>query len=227
MSNIQLIVFDIAGTTVIDKGNVAVAFTEAFKAFNISVPPYEVSKVMGFRKKDAIRLLLEKMQVTTSGDNHELIEKIHDAFTRNIITSYENDAELMPMPYAEQLFGMLKQWGIAIALNTGFTRSVTDTILQRLQWNQSANIDLVVCSDEVPQGRPYPYMIQTIMQQMNVSDSRFVVKVGDTCVDIEEGRNAGCGLVVSVTTGAATRHELELLKPDRIIDSLEELPALI
>jgi len=227
MSNIQLAVFDIAGTTVKDKGNVSVAFMKAFKEYDLEVPKEAVVKVMGFRKKDAIRMLLEKSTTTSPGNNDELIEKIHDAFTRNIISAYETDPELKPMPQAEEIFATLKQRGIKIALNTGFTRAITNTILQRLQWEQLPAIDMVICSDEVPQGRPFPYMIHSIMLQMDVTDSRAVVKIGDTKVDIEEGRNAGCGMVVSVTTGAYTRNELEVYRPDHIIDSLEELPALI
>lgn len=221
MSTIQLVVFDIAGTTVRDTGHVARAFTNAFREFDIEAPADKVNQVMGFRKIDAIRLLLP-------GENNEaLIDQIHEAFTRNMLASYENDAALSALPQAEETFKQLKQWGIKIALNTGFTRPVANAILQRLQWNVPETVDMVLCSDEVPEGRPQPDMIKAIMQQMEVTDSKAVAKVGDTKVDVEEGRNAGCGLVVSVTTGAYTRSELELYKPDRIIDSLAELPGLL
>lgn len=221
MSTIQLVVFDIAGTTVRDTGHVARAFTNAFREFDIEAPADKVNQVMGFRKIDAIRLLLP-------GENNEaLIDQIHEVFTRNMLASYENDPALSPLPQAEETFKQLKQWGIKIALNTGFTRPVANAILQRLKWNIPETVDMVLCSDEVPEGRPQPDMIKTIMQQMEVTDSKAVAKVGDTKVDVEEGRNAGCGLVVSVTTGAYTRSELELYKPDRIIDSLAELPGLL
>ena len=65
------------------------------------------------------------------------------------------------------------------------------------------------------------------MAQLRIDDAREVAKVGDTKVDIEEGRNAGCGLVVAVTTGAYTREQLEQYYPDHIIDSLQQFPALI
>jgi phosphoglycolate phosphatase-like HAD superfamily hydrolase len=54
-----------------------------------------------------------------------------------------------------------------------------------------------------------------------------VLKVGDTEVDVNEGRNANCGMVVAVTTGAFTREQLEQYKPDYILDSLAELPILL
>jgi phosphonatase-like hydrolase len=221
MSNIQLVVFDIAGTTVRDTGLVAKAFIDAFNEFNIDVPVMTVNQVMGFRKIDAIRML------APDANNAALIEQIHTAFTRNILALYQNDPELAPLPHAEETFQQLRQKRIKIALNTGFTRVVTNAILQRLQWNTPGKLDIVVCSDEVPEGRPHPYMIKSIMHQMDISDSKAVVKVGDTKVDVEEGRNAGCRLVVSVTTGAYTRSELELYKPDHIIESLVELPALL
>jgi phosphonatase-like hydrolase len=227
MTKIELVIFDIAGTTVKDKGNVSIAFIDAFKEYGRDVPQDEVNKVMGFRKKDAIRILLDQSPPTSPDNYDELIEQIHDAFTRNIITSYENDTSLQPMPFAEETFAVLQQQGIKIALNTGFTRVVTDAILQRLEWTSLPTIDMVVCSDEVAQGRPYPFMINAIMQHVHVTDSRAIAKVGDTPVDVAEGREANCGLVISVTTGASTRHELEVCQPDHIIDSLQELPSLI
>lgn len=224
--SIQLVVFDIAGTTVRDKGSVASAFMEAAAQYGVILPREAVNKVMGLRKKEAIRILLDKFYLEQ--DNIEgLIEKIHDAFTHNMIGFYERDAELAPMPHAAETFAWLKQRGIKIALNTGFTRPITDTILHRLQWNSDGLIDMVITSDEVPEGRPQPYMIAAIMKQLEVADAGQVAKVGDTEVDVEEGRNAGCGLVVGVTTGAYTRSELEPCNPDSIIDSLAELPPLI
>lgn len=221
MNKIKVVVFDIAGTTVQDTGHVAKAFIDAFGEFNMEIPADTVNHVMGFRKIDAIKMLVP------DDSNSALIEQIHKAFTRNILDLYKSDPDLKPLPYAEEIFQQLKQKGIKIALNTGFTRMVTNAILKRLQWYTPDMIDIVICSDEVPHGRPQPYMIQSIMQQLNVTDSNAVAKVGDTKVDVEEGRNAGCGLVVSVTTGAYTREELELYKPDHIIDSLAELPALL
>jgi phosphoglycolate phosphatase-like HAD superfamily hydrolase len=44
---------------------------------------------------------------------------------------------------------------------------------------------------------------------------------------VRAGRNAGCGMVVSVTTGAYSRSELLALQPDYLIESLEELLPLI
>lgn len=226
MRNIELVVFDIAGTTVSDKGDIAVAFVDSFKKHGYDVPAAEVNIVMGFRKKDAIKTLLQKFYPDQENPE-EAIEKIHDAFLQNIMSFYKNDPDLQPLPFAEETFESLHQRGIKVALNTGFTKGITEVITSRLKWNKSGLIDHIVSSDEVPQGRPHPFMIRSIMNVLGVKEVNKVAKVGDTQVDVQEGRNAGCGLVVSVTTGAYTREQLEKYDPDYIIDSLRELPALI
>jgi phosphonatase-like hydrolase len=230
MSNIQLVIFDIAGTTVYDNGQVADAFITACRSSDIEVPADEVKKVMGFRKMDAIRLLLDKFSpgVPSGAERESLISKIHDHFIRDMILFYQQDPGLRPMPHAEALFSNLHNQGIKVALNTGFTRAITDAILHRLNWDNGAGqVDSVICSDEVPQGRPAPDMITVLMQRLNISSADTVLKVGDTEVDVEEGRNAGCRIVVGVTTGAYTRQQLQAYSPDHIIDSLEELIPII
>lgn len=227
MQNYSLVVFDMAGTTVRDKGNVADAFIRAFQQFEVEVPHEEVNKVMGWRKIDAIQLLLSKYHPAKENINQVLVDQIHDVFIDNMVTFYERDEDLQPMEYAEELFALLKVKNIKVALNTGFTRRITDVILKKLEWDNSNLIDYVIASDEVPEGRPYPFMIQQLMQNTGIANAADVVKVGDTEVDVEEGRNAGCGLVVSVTTGAYTKEQLKSYQPDHIIDSLSELPALM
>jgi phosphonatase-like hydrolase len=227
MSSIQLVVFDIAGTTVRDNGSVADAFIAAFRDFGFEMPVAQVKKVMGFRKMDAIVLLLEKF-APAHKDDEVLIDRIHTRFIDKMISFYRDDQTLAPFPHTEQVFSALKQQGIKVALNTGFTRSITDTILHRLRWDDRTGlIDKVICSDEVPHGRPHSDMIATLINDLGISSSAGVLKVGDTEVDVEEGRNAACGKVVSVTTGAYTREQLEPYHPDHIIDDLQELLPII
>jgi phosphoglycolate phosphatase-like HAD superfamily hydrolase len=70
-------------------------------------------------------------------------------------------------------------------------------------------------------------MIQKFMVDAGVTDPSEVVKVGDTEVDIHEGKNAGCKYVIGVTTGSFTRHELEQYSPDYIIDGIAEVIAIV
>lgn len=99
MSNYSLVVFDMAGTTVRDKGNVAESFMKALAQHNITVPLEEVNKVMGWRKKEAIKILLQKFHTV----DEALIETLHEQFTQNMIDFYKTDVDLQPLPFAEDV----------------------------------------------------------------------------------------------------------------------------
>jgi phosphoglycolate phosphatase-like HAD superfamily hydrolase len=88
-------------------------------------------------------------------------------------------------------------------------------------------VDAVIASDEAPRGRPYPDMIRLLMAKLGVVDASRVAKVGDTPVDLEEGVNAGCGLVLGVTTGSFTRSQLEACASGRIVESVTDVPAIL
>ena len=222
----ELVVFDIAGTTVTDNDNVNDAFRGAFEIEGYPVALADVNHIMGYRKMEAIRILLERFYPAQL-NNEELIQDIHNRFVEDMEAYYLQTPDLNALPYAEEIFRQLHSNDIKVALDTGFTKIITDTIIRRLGWDKNGLVDFIISSDEVSQGRPYPYMIQSIMEQLNIADANRVVKVGDTEVDIAEGRNAGCGLVISVTTGSYSREELEKFSPDHIIGSLQELPAIL
>jgi phosphonatase-like hydrolase len=224
--NTELVVFDIAGTTVADEGNVNIFFRTAFADAGINVDKIDVDKVMGYRKVDAVKILLAQYS-PDSVDDLELINKIHQDFTHKMIKHYETSQGLTFLPFAEKVFQELQGNNIRVALNTGFSRVITQPILHRLGWDVAPFIDAVICSDEVPEGRPSPDMIRQLVKSLGISHTANVVKVGDTQVDIDEGRNAGCGLVVAVTTGASTAEQLHEYHPDHIIDSLLQLLPLI
>lgn len=76
-------------------------------------------------------------------------------------------------------------------------------------------------------GRPAPDMITLAMKQFNIEDSQLVLKAGDSGIDIEEGQNAECGLVVGVLSGAQNEQQLAKYQPDAILDKLTDLHELI
>lgn len=219
---IKLVVFDIAGTTVKDDDFVAHAFRNAFIRNGYDVTLAQTYPYMGVKKIVAIKALLGILdgQIADAGT-------IHTDFTDAMISFYSSDAGVVPLPYAEEVFRQLKEKGIRIALNTGFPRVIADVIINRLQWKEKGWVDDTIASDEVEHGRPQPYMIQELMARAGITDASEVAKVGDTEVDVNEGRNAGCGLVVAVTTGAYTYEQLASYDPDYILRDLSTLPALI
>jgi phosphonatase-like hydrolase len=225
MNDIQLVVFDIAGTTVHDDGSIALAFQDALSDFGIQVPVDAINPLMGYKKPEAIRIILENFN--TGHADPMQVDAIHQLFQEKMIGYYTHTPSLSPMQDAEMVFLVLKQQGIRVGLDTGFSKAITDVIMDRLGWLKTGVVDFVVSSDEVEAGRPFPFMIQHLMRLAGVASPLAVAKVGDTEVDINEGHNAGCSLVVGVTTGAFTRQALLPYHPTHVIDQLSELLPIL
>lgn len=221
---VKLAVFDIAGTTVADDNAVVTAFCKAFETHGFSIDESDIKPLMGYNKPVAIQIMLGKIGAEMDED---MVADIHQEFETEMLDHYEYSPDVKAMPGAEDVMIQLKEKGIRIALNTGFSRAIADTIMNRLQWIDKGLVDDYIASDEVEEGRPQPFMIQALMQRAGIDNAGEVIKIGDTEVDVNEGINAECAMVVAVTTGAFTRDQLEPYTPDHIIDNLSELPALI
>jgi phosphonatase-like hydrolase len=224
---VELVVFDIAGTTVQDNGAVTDAFKTALHQYGYLVRESEISLLMGYKKTKAIEILLKMYEQHPDTITDSLIDRIHCLFLKQMVNYYSTSEDVAPAPDAEEVFARLKEMNIKVALNTGFSREITEVILSRLGWIRNKKVDYVISSDEVESGRPEPFMIWNIMQQAKVKDPKQVIKVGDTEVDINEGKNAKCLYSIGITTGALSRQQLKIYNPSFIIDGLSELIPII
>jgi phosphonatase-like hydrolase len=222
---IELIVFDMAGTTVKDKNFVGIAFQQAMKSHGYDISIEDANPLMGYEKPLAIRMMLETREPETAKITDALVAAIHKHFVDGMIQFYSTTQEIGPLPNVEETFATLRDAGVKIALNTGFSRDIADVIIDRLDW--ADKIDCLVASDEVAYGRPYPDMINKIMSTLNISSAANVAKVGDTEVDINEGINAGCKYVIGITTGAFTADQLLPYKPTHIINDIAEVIRIV
>ena len=215
---IELVVFDMAGTTVHDPGAVNRCFVAALRAAGLDADPREVDAVMGLPKPEAIRLLV--------GHRPE-VDAIHADFVARMLAYYRADPEVGEVAGAARLFADLKAAGIQVALDTGFSRDIADAILDRLGWVRDRLVDASITSDEVSQGRPYPDMIHHLMNKLGVADPAAVAKVGDAPADLAEGTAAGCGLVIGVTWGTHVREQLAGHPHTHLVDTMADLGALL
>ncbi|MFC3198738.1 HAD-IA family hydrolase [Parapedobacter deserti] len=224
--DIALIVFDIAGTTVKDDNKVGEAFQATLQHFGYDIPLEQINPYMGYEKHEAIKEILKTKNSDAAIDDAQ-ISAIHRFFVGRMIRYYETTDEIAALPDVEDTFAMLHEKGVKVAINTGFSRNIANVIVDKLGWHKRELIDDVIASDEVPRGRPYPDMIHQLMQRAGIADPLSVAKVGDTEVDINEGKNAGCRYVIGVTTGAYTREALEPYTPTHIVDNVSEVLNII
>jgi phosphonatase-like hydrolase len=225
MKDIALVVFDIAGTTVNDDDSVNRCLRGSLSAAGLEVTAAQVNTVMGLPKPDAIAILIG--QSPLRDELRGRVDLIHRDFVARSIEFYGSDPSVHEVPSTTQVFETLKRSGILVALDTGFNRSITQVILDRLDWSGSRLIDATICSDEVRRGRPHPDMIETLMSRLGIADPKRVAKVGDTPSDLQEGHAAGCRLVVGVTAGTHTRLQLESCPHHYLIETIADFPGLL
>ena len=223
---VQLIVFDMAGTTVHDEDFVHQALADALQAAGINTSRNEINEVMGYPKPVAIRTILESNN-EPANSLEERTSTIHADFLSRMNTFYQEHPAVREIEGASDTFKKLKNAGIKVALDTGFSRSTASIIIQRLGWAQADLIDVSVTSDEVERGRPYPDMIRKAMDLTGITSMAAVAKVGDTPSDLQEGEQAGCALNIGVTYGSHTEAELKVHPHTHLVSDINDIPALL
>ncbi|MEL7533651.1 MAG: HAD family hydrolase [Bacteroidota bacterium] len=221
---IQLVIFDMAGTTVQDDDFVAECFIAALGERGIVVTAEDARPVMGIPKPLAIKTMIEAKRSAEPATEAE-VDLIHQSFIQGMITLYQTDSRVKEIDGASELFASLRQKGIKVGLDTGFSRDIAQTIIERLGW--ADKIDASVTSDEVAQGRPAPDMGLKLMNLLGITDPKTVVKVGDTASDLGEGEALGVAYNIGVCSGAYSRAQLEAEKHTHVLDSIRELSALL
>jgi phosphonatase-like hydrolase len=223
--DIELCVFDVAGTTISDDGAVADVLSKTLGERGIRVGRDDAAAVMGLAKPAALRALLAPHR--PEGPTAEEVDELHRRFVALMLEHYRTSPGVHPLPGVAEAIARLRSFGVKIALDTGFDRALLDAALQRVGWRTRRDLDATVASDEVERGRPAPDMIRRAMLLCGASSAARVAKIGDTLADVEEGRAAGCGLVVGVTTGTATERELRSAGADLVLPGAAELADLL
>jgi phosphonatase-like hydrolase len=224
MAAVELVVLDMAGTTIEDHGEVLTAFKSALAKNHIQASEDFLLKWRGASKKQVLRQCIEEQFGREASDNPKRIEEAYGDF-RNFLEDLYVRGGVRPIDGAADTFKWLKAHNIRIALTTGFYRKVADMILQKVGWNLDI-VDASICSDEVTMGRPAPYLIFRAMEATRTTDVHRVVNVGDTTLDLLSAVNAGVRGNVGVLTGTQTILHLGKVRHTHIIPSVAELPEL-
>lgn len=221
LRNIKMFVFDMAGTTVNEKGLVYKTFLSTFKEFGIKIPPEDFVRFYGMEKSQVISDVVD-MIPTVPEENKE---KIYNKFKVNLREAYSDENNISPMRGSYKLFDMLREKNIKVCLNTGFDREMAEMVVEKMKFKN--HIDDFVSSSEVSKGRPFPFMINELMKRHGIQDPRQIIKVGDTTLDILEGKNSGTLYQMAVLTGEESTESLLRNSPTHVFDNLENLTRFL
>jgi phosphonatase-like hydrolase len=220
----ELVILDIAGTTVDEGQHVYRVLSETAKAHGASPSEADIARWHGSAKHEALHALLTSRDGTPPSDE-ELRTVVADF--RNRLTAAYAQHPPLPLPGVREALAALRAAGIRIALNTGFDRDIVESLLNALGWEGNSVVDAVVCGSDVRAGRPAPFMIFRAMEQLGVTDVARVLVVGDTPRDLQAGTNSGAALVVGVLTGASDADELGAHRHTHLLPSVADLPTFL
>ncbi|HEY2556752.1 MAG TPA: phosphonatase-like hydrolase, partial [Diaminobutyricibacter sp.] len=220
--DLELVVLDMAGTTVVDDGLVEKAFVRAAEAARIGETPEERESALQYVRDTMGQSKIAVFRSLT--DDEDQAQHANAVFENAYAEFVERDGATA-VPGAEDVIGLLRDAGVKVALTTGFSPSTTKAIIAALGWEDL--VDVVLSPADAGRGRPYPDLPLTALLRTGATSVDSMVVVGDTASDIASGIAAGAGLVVGVLTGAHNEATLSDAGADAVIGSIAELPALL
>ena len=208
----ECILFDVIGTTIKEKDSNTIlnCFAKAFSDNGIDLDIDYIRKNRGNDNKKMIAFILDQFNLS-----QELSAPVYQSFKDNFKNSVGN---FEPNDGVADLFSFLKSIGTKIGLGTGMERELLNHILSKVNWDINS-FDYVSCGDDFDFQRPMPDMILGMMKKFDVTNGNEVLKVGDTVMDIREGKNA---FVKTCAVLSGTQSEDVLLdeEPDILVESL-------
>lgn len=227
----RAVLFDWAGTTV-DYGSRAPTqvFLEIFRRRGVDITVEEARGPMGMAKREHIATVLALPRVT------ELWTKVHRRapIDGDVQAMYD---EFLPLqketlargsdliPGAVDAVNYCRKLGLKIGSSTGYTRALMDVVAPHAA-RGGYKPDCILCADDVPTGRPAPWLNFRAAEQLGVYPMSDILVVDDTPVGIAAGKHAGCVTVAVSQSGNSlglSEGEVLAMNPAELADRLREI----
>lgn len=230
LKHINGVFLDWAGTTV-DYGCFSPldVFLEIFRKRGIEITQEEAREPMGTLKWDHINTLCNVERIANlwkdkygKFPDKKDVDDLYADFEPSLMKLLVDYNTMIPG--ALDVIKRIQGNGIKIGTTTGFTTKMMEIVLSDAN-RQGYYPDGVVTSDEVPSGRPKPWMIYQNAMDLDMFPLSHCVKVGDTVSDMQEGKNAGTWTVGVIKGGSLlgmTEEQVNNADPDELAEKMEK-----
>jgi phosphonoacetaldehyde hydrolase len=199
----------------------AVVFVEVFKRRGVPITMAEAREPMGAHKRVHIASIAKIPAVAErwrAAHGESCSEADVDAMFADFVPlqldCLAKYADLSPG--CLEAVATFRARGLKIGSTTGYLISMME-ILKDEAKKRGYVPDVSVCAEEVPFGRPEPWMCLENAKRLRVFPMEAIVKVGDTLPDITEGLDAGMWTIGLAKTGnemGLDADEIARLEPD-------------
>lgn len=217
---IQLVIFDLMGTLIVDDGIVARAYDAALAEGGLQngSPEYEEAR----SRVDALQGRPTGTVLSDALGDPVRAEEASWAFDDSILEAIPG---LKPVPGAGDTLAEVARRGAALAVTTSFTAEVRKVVLDQMGWSDRFGAVLSAHGDR--RGHPAPDLLLEAILALGIDSVAQVAMVGDSVADLEAGNRAGAGLVIGVLSGTHDRATLQTAPHTHLVASVVDVLQLL
>ena len=211
--SVKLLIFDLDGTLVNSRLDVANAILHALVQLGRDpIPHEEIYRFVGQGIQRSIEQIL-------GGQSSDLVDRAIKLYREHYGQHLLDHTVLYP--HVEDTLNAFRHKKKAVISNK--RQEPSEAILTGL--GISHHFNMVVGGDRVKKKKPAPEAVFRIMDHLAVSPEEAII-IGDSPEDVQAGRAAGL-ITCSVSYGFHPPERLLAEKPDHLIDNIKQLHALI
>jgi 2-phosphoglycolate phosphatase len=215
----RAIVFDLDGTLIESRGDIAAACNHALEASGRAALPVEIVRTY---VGDGARMLVARafgLSPDADPDADEVSRALahFHAYYQAHPVKYTH-----LLPGASEVLAALDAAGIAVALATNKPRKTTLLVLDAL--GLTSRFGAIAAGGDGPL-KPHPFAVELVLRQLGI-DPRDAWMVGDGPQDVGAGKAAGT-TTIGVLEGFVEPARLRDAKPDLVLATLHELLPLL
>jgi len=208
------ILLDLDGTIVDSREAYLEAVTTAFAAFGRKINDMHIATEIPRRLEQSLPI----HDLLNGVDTNSFLDAYLKAYYRATATRAK------PIPNISKTLEKLSQKATLAVVTMRYVPK--KEVIQELERLSLAKFfKHVVTATDNCRPKPSPEALMSAAKELNIPTSECVV-VGDSVVDVRAGKAAGT-MTVAVLSGIFSREELEMEKPDLIIESVNELPDFL
>lgn len=199
--------FDLDGTLIDSTDAIVESFLHTFRELDRTPPSRsDIIATISATLEDQFRLLAPVDVRRAAGIYREHYVRTSPATT-------------VLLPGVVEALDRLERAGVRMGVATSKKRSSAEPLIEHL--GIARYFEACIGPEDVTHPKPHPEPVQALMRRMALRDPAELVFIGDTRFDAESAAAAGVPFV-GVTTGYASRAELEACGARTIVDSMTE-----